>query len=106
MRRYFQGDDGHLADVAQGRLVGHGTSLALGLKLAQTSLGLFERCGGALALRFDSAQLLAPVALVVGSLRRCVFPWRSAVSDFGSLAQPARSHQNPPPWATGDHVVR
>jgi len=61
----------------------HGKSLARGLALTQASLGLFERCGGALALVFDPRQLLAPVAILIGSLRCFVFPLRSALSHFG-----------------------
>ena len=81
----------------------HGKALALGLEVAQASLSLFERCGGAVSLVFDPRQLLAPVAILLGSLGRFVFPLIAAVSDFGQLAHYARSGQDRPPWATGDH---
>jgi hypothetical protein len=61
----------------------HGTFLALGFELAQARLGLFERCGGAVALVCDPRQLLALVAMLLGSLRGFVLPLRTAVSDFG-----------------------
>ena len=77
----------------------NGKSLALGLKLAQASLGLFERFGSAVSLLFDPRQLFALVAVLIGSLRRFVLPWRSALSDFGPLAHHARSSRDP---AAGD----
>jgi hypothetical protein len=60
-----------------------GKSLALGLELTQASLGRFERLGGAVALVCDPRELLAPVAILIGSLWRFVLPWISAVSDCG-----------------------
>jgi hypothetical protein len=83
----------------------NGKSLALGLQLTQASLGLFERLAGAISLRFDPSQLLAPVAILIGSLRRFVFPLRSAVSDFGQLTHDAPSGQGPPQRATGGQSV-
>ena len=80
-------------------------SLALALELAQARLGLFEGCGGAVSLACDPSQLLALVAIVIGSLRGFVFPLRSAVSDFGQLAHQALSGPDRPPQATGDHWV-
>ena len=84
----------------------HGTSLALRLELVQASLGLFAHCGGTVSRMFDPRQLLARVAMLIGSLRRFVFPWRSAVSDFGPLAHHVLSGQGTPPQATGDHGVK
>jgi hypothetical protein len=80
--------------------------VAVNLELPQTRLGLFERLGGAVSLVFDPRQLLALVALVIGSLRRFVFPLISAVSDFGQWAHDTLSRQAPPQLATGDHSVR
>ena len=90
----------------QVHLVLHGTSLALGRKLAQASPGLFACLSGAIALRFDPVQLLAPGAIVIGSLRRFVLPLISAVSDFGPLAHHPRARQDTPPQATGDPLGR
>jgi len=87
-------------------LVWHGKPLALGFELAQASLGLFERFGGTVSLVCDPRSLLALVAILIGSLRRLVFPLRSALSDFGPLAHPALSGQGTPPQATGDHWGR
>jgi hypothetical protein len=84
----------------------NGKALALGLKVAQASLGLFERCGGAVSLVFDPSKLLAPVAILLGSLGRFVLPLITALSDFGQLAHHALSGQGRPPWTTGDHSVR
>jgi hypothetical protein len=84
----------------------HGKALALGLKVTQASLRLFERCGGAVALVFDPRQLLAPVAICVGSLRGLVFPLRSAVADFGQLAHHGLSHQDRSPQAMHDRSGR
>jgi len=86
--------------------VWHGKTLALGLKVAQASLGLFEGCGGTVSLVFDPRQLLAPVAILLGSLRCFVLPLMSALSDFGPLAHHALSGQDRPPQATGDPAVR
>jgi hypothetical protein len=93
-------------EADQGHLVLHGTSLALGLQLTQASLGLFARLGGAVALVLDPRQLLARVAMFVGSLRGCVLPWLSALADVGPLAPHALSHQDRPPQATDARVVR
>ena len=79
-------------------------SRALALKLAQASLGLLEGYGGAVSLVFDPSQLLALVAILIGSLRGFVFPLRAAVSDFGQLAHQALSGQDRPPQVTGDHL--
>jgi hypothetical protein len=87
-------------------LVLHGTSLALRLELAQASLGLLERCGGAVALWFDPRPLLAPGAMVIGSLCGLVLPLMSAVSDCGQWAHDARSGQDRPPRAPGDDAGR
>jgi len=73
------------------------------LELAQASLGFFEGCGGAVSLVCDPSQLLALVAILIGSLRGFVFPLRSALSDFGQLAHQALSGQDRSPQATGDH---
>jgi hypothetical protein len=86
----------------QVNLVVHGKGLALGLELTQARPGLFERCGGAVALVFDPRQLLAQVAIGVGSLRGFVFPVTSAVSDFGPLAHEALPGQDSPSQATAD----
>jgi hypothetical protein len=75
----------------------HGKALALGLKVAQASPGLFERCGGAVSLVFDPSQLLAPVAIAIGSLRRFVLPLIAALSDFRQLAHHALSCPALPP---------
>lgn len=71
--------------------------MAVGLKLAPASLGLCARCGGAMTRRFDSAELLAPGAIVIGALGRLVWPWRAAVSDCGPWAHGAFSRQDTPP---------
>jgi hypothetical protein len=84
----------------------NGKPPTLGLELTQASLGLFERCGGAVSLRFDPAQLFAQVAILLGSLRRFVFPLIAALSDFGQLAHQALSGQDPPLRAAGAHSVR
>src|SRR4030095_7288254 len=84
----------------------HGTSLALGLKVTQARLRLFERFGGAAALVFDPRQLLAPVSIFVGSLRGLVFPLRSALSDFGQLAHHVLAHQDRSPQAMQDRSGR
>ena len=83
----------------------NGKPPTLGLELPQASLGLFERCGGAVSLRFDPAQLFAQVAIVLGSLRRFVFPLMSALSDFGQVTHDALSGQDTPPWAMDDRSV-
>ena len=62
-------------------LVLHGKALALGRKVAQAPPGLLERCVGAVSLVFDPRQVLAPVAIVIGALRRLMLPWMSALSD-------------------------
>jgi hypothetical protein len=77
----------------------NGKALVLGLKVAQASLGLFEGCGGAVSLVFDPSQLLAPIAILIGSLRRFVLPLVAALSDFGQLAHHARSSRD---TAVGD----
>jgi len=74
--------------------------------VAQASPGLFERYGGAVSLVFDTSQLLTPVAILIGSLRRFVFPLIAALLDFGQLAHCALSVQDTPPWATGDQSGR
>jgi len=84
----------------------NGKTLALRLKLAKASLGLFECCGGTVSLVFDPRQLLAPVAILLGSLRCFVLPLMSALSDFGQLAHHALSGQDRPPQAPGDPSVR
>ena len=48
--------------------------MALSLELTQTRLGLVEGLGGAVSLLSDPSQLLALVALVIGSLYRFMFP--------------------------------
>jgi hypothetical protein len=87
-------------------LVLHGEALALGLQLTQASLGLFECFVGVVSLVFDPSQLLALVAIFIGSLRGFGLPWLSALSDFGPLAHPALCGQDRPPQATGAHAVR
>ena len=84
----------------------NGKPLALGLKLAKASLGLLQGYGGTVSLVFDPRQLLAPVAILIGSLRCFVLPWMSAVSDCGQLAHHALSGQERPPQVTGDPSVR
>ena len=84
----------------------NGKALALDLKRTQASLGLFERCVGAVSLVFDPRQLLALVAVLIGSLRRFVLPLLSALSDLGQLAHHVLSRQDTPPRATGDHLGR
>src|SRR5713101_3427291 len=80
--------------------------MALRLELTQTRLGLVEGVGGAVALLCDPSQLLAPVAVVIGSLYRFVFPLIAAVSDFGQWAHDTLSGQAPLRRAPGDHSVR
>jgi hypothetical protein len=58
------------------------------------------------SLVFDPSQLLALVAIFIGSLRGFVLPLLSALSDFGQLAHHALSGQDRPPQATGAHAVR
>ena len=99
-------DRTHKGQEDQVDLVLHDKSLALGLELTQASLGLFERFGCAVSLGSDPRQLLAPVAILIGSLRGFVVPLRSALSDFGHLAHHALSGQDRPPQATGDPSVR
>jgi len=72
----------------------NGKTLALGLTLAQASLGLFACCGGTVSFVFDPRQLLAPVAILLGSLRCFVLPLMSALSDCGQLAHHALSGQD------------
>ena len=84
----------------------HGEAQALGLQLTQASLGLFECFVGVVSLVFDPSQLLALVAIFIGSLRGFVFPLLSAVADFGQVAHQALSGQDRPPQATGAHAVR
>ncbi len=84
----------------------YGQSLALGLELAQTRLGLFACCGGAVALGGDPRQLLALVSMLIGSLCGFVLPLLAAVSDCGPLAHHALAGQDTPPQATGAHAVR
>jgi hypothetical protein len=90
----------------QGHRVLHGQPLALGLTVALASLGLFQGGGGTVSLGFDPRQLLAPVAILIGSLRGFVLPLLSAVSDCGPLAHHALSGQERPPQGTGDPSVR
>ena len=80
--------------------------MALRLDLTQTRLGLFEGCGGAVSLVCDPSQLLAPVAIVIGSLYRFVFPLLSALFDFGQWAHDTLSGQETPPRAAGDDSGR
>ena len=53
---------------------------ALGLKLAQASLGLFEGLRGLIALGFEAGELFALVALVVAALLGFVLS-----TDFGCV---------------------
>ena len=86
----------------------HDESLALTLELTfeltqarlglfEVRLGLFERCGGAVALGADASDLFAPVSIAVTSLLGFVFPLISTVFDFGELAHEAFFHQDRPP---------
>ena len=80
--------------------------MARRLDLTQTRLGFFERLVGALSLVFDPGQLLAQIAILVGSLRRFVLPLLSALSDFGQWAHHARARQDTPPQVTDDPLGR
>jgi hypothetical protein len=93
-------------EEAQVHLIFNRQSLAVRLKLPQTRLGLFAGLAGAVSLFCDSRQLLAPVAIWIGSLCRFVFPLIAAVSDFGQGAHGMFSEQAPPRRATGDHSVK
>jgi hypothetical protein len=83
-----------------------GKSLPLALQLTPASPGLFERGGGTVSLLLNPRQLLTQVAIVVGSLRRLLFPLLSALADLGPLAHHVRSRQETPLQATGGPWVR
>ena len=70
--------------------------LKLAFELTQTCLGHFEGFGGLVALRSESSDLFALVAILVASLLGFVFPLMSTVFDFGELTHPVRSSS--PPW--------
>src|SRR5215470_19205143 len=83
-----------------------GKALALGLKVTQASLRLFECGGGTVALVCDPRQLLTPVAIFVGSLRGLVCPLGSAMADFGPLAHHVLSSHDRSPQAMHKRSVR
>ncbi len=93
-------------EEAQVHLALDGQSLALGLALAPTRLGLFACGGGAVTLGGAPRQLLAVVSMLLGSLGCCGRPLLAAVSDCGPLAHHALAGQATPPPATGAHAVR
>lgn len=79
---------------------------ALAVQVAQARPGLLARGGGAVALVCDPRPRLAPVTIGRGARRRLVLPLLAAVSDCGPWAPHAPSGPDPPPRATGAHVVR